>query len=58
VSRTRAVSSSPTGLCQCGCGQTTPIAKKTRTSIGHVKGEHVRFVLGHGNRVGRYRAAI
>lgn len=31
--------------CHCGCGETTPIA--TRTRCGNVKGEHVRFCRGH-----------
>lgn len=33
--------------CECGCGLVTPIAKKTRTHLGHVKGRHVRYVNGH-----------
>lgn len=38
------------GLCECGCGQPTPIAKKPNKTYGHVKGEPVRFLLGHGVR--------
>lgn len=41
--------SNPSGLCQCGCGAKAPIATRTRTGIGHVKGEPVRFVVGHGS---------
>jgi hypothetical protein len=35
-------------LCECGCGQPAPIAKMTKASKGHVKGQPVRFVQGHG----------
>lgn len=35
-------------LCECGCGQPAPIAKRTKTSIGHVKGRPTRFRVGHG----------
>lgn len=34
-------------LCECGCGGLAPIAKKTRTRFGHVKGEPIRFIQGH-----------
>lgn len=37
--------SNPTGLCQCGCGQPTAIAKQTRR--GNIKGLPLRFVRGH-----------
>lgn len=37
----------PSGQCMCGCGETTPIAKKTRPERGLVAGEHVRYVKGH-----------
>lgn len=40
----------PSGLCMCGCGGTTPLAKQTRTHIGHVRGKHVSFILGHNRR--------
>ena len=43
----------PSGLCQCGCGQLTPIAKSTRPNRGWVKGEHVRFMPGHGRWANR-----
>jgi hypothetical protein len=39
------------GLCECGCGETTPLAKKTYARWGHVKGQPLRFVLGHQNHV-------
>lgn len=34
----------------CGCGDATPIAKKTITRLGHVKGEHLRFAANHSLR--------
>ena len=38
------------GLCHCGCGQPAPIAKKTTTKYGHVKGEPIRYINGHYQR--------
>jgi len=38
---------SVTGLCACGCGQTPPTAKYTHRGRGWVKGQPVRYVLGH-----------
>lgn len=37
----------PYGFCQCGCGRKAPIATKTRTRTGLVKGRPARFVHGH-----------
>lgn len=37
-------------LCECGCGGVTSIAKQTITKLGHVKGEHVRYIAGHHQR--------
>lgn len=37
--------------CECGCGEVTPIAKKTKSSLGHKKGEHIRFISGHNSRL-------
>ena len=34
-------------LCECGCGNPAPIAKVNRRTLGHVKGEPVRFIRGH-----------
>lgn len=39
--------------CQCGCGQPAPIATRTDRSSGYVKGQQLRFVRGHGRKVGR-----
>ncbi len=36
------------GLCACGCGQPVPRAKVGRPSRGWIKGEYVRFAVGHG----------
>jgi hypothetical protein len=38
------------GLCRCGCGQPTPLAEKTRSAIGHVRGEPLAYLPGHQNR--------
>lgn len=35
------------GFCQCGCGQRTKVARYSRADRGHVKGEPLRFVVGH-----------
>lgn len=35
------------GLCECGCGKKTSIAKQTRTEQGIKAGERRRFCLGH-----------
>lgn len=38
------------GYCHCGCGLKTSIAKRNRARLGHVEGEPVAFVHGHGSR--------
>lgn len=43
----------PIKLCECGCGKPAPIAKQTQRSQGHVKGQPVRFILGHSARKNR-----
>lgn len=37
--------------CDCGCGQPTPIAKQTDRKLGHIKGQHVRFIQWHHLRL-------
>ena len=37
--------------CQCGCGQPAPIASRTNSSKGEVKGEQLRFLSGHNKRL-------
>jgi hypothetical protein len=36
--------------CACGCRQQTSIAKLTNTRRGHIAGQPVRFIAGHGCR--------
>jgi hypothetical protein len=45
-----AESDSTFGLCECGCGRPTNIAKSTNRAWGHVKGQPVRFLRGHLKR--------
>lgn len=40
-------------LCECGCGETAPVAMRSNTTLGHVRGQPVRFVVGHNNRLRR-----
>ncbi len=40
----------PLGLCVCGCGLPTSVAKMTNARYGHVKGQPVRFAVGHTRR--------
>lgn len=35
------------GLCQCGCGQKTSIAKQSNLQRGYIKGQPVKCILGH-----------
>lgn len=35
--------------CECGCGRITSIAKQSDTKLGIKKGDHRRFIHGHGN---------
>ena len=37
-------------LCECGCGKPTAVAQMTRTKIGHIKGQPLRFINGHNAR--------
>lgn len=37
----------PSGLCMCGCGEVTPIAKYTRPNRGWVKGKPKRYLPSH-----------
>lgn len=38
------------GLCECGCGQNTRIAPRTKRTDGWIKGQPIRFVRGHQRR--------
>lgn len=44
----------PPGLCMCGCGRPTPIAKQSHRAMGNVKGEHVRYLPGHNTTIRSY----
>ncbi len=37
-------------LCECGCGEHTPLATQTKRRKGHFKGRPLRFVQGHNSR--------
>ena len=41
----------PSGLCECGCGQPTPIATMTRPERDQYNGFPLRFVHGHNVRL-------
>lgn len=43
-------------LCECGCGKPAPIAKRSSSHWGWVKGEPMRFLRGHGNIGGQSRS--
>lgn len=43
----------PYGYCQCGCGDLAPVAKRTSTIHGMVKGQPMRFIHGHRVRLDR-----
>ena len=34
-------------LCECGCGQETPVSRKSRPDRGIKRGEQQRYILGH-----------
>ncbi|WP_405506414.1 HNH endonuclease [Streptomyces cyaneofuscatus] len=37
----------PAKCCECGCGELAPIASRNRKSIGHIKGQPIRYIQGH-----------
>lgn len=39
--------SRPRGLCWCGCGHATPLATRNDPNRGDLKGQPVRYILGH-----------
>lgn len=43
-------SSTPRGVCECGCGQVTNLISMTDTARGVIKGEPRRYILGHARR--------
>jgi len=46
----------PHGFCQCGCGQKTKLAKQTSKKCGWIKGEPLRFIRSHANRLSTYNS--
>lgn len=44
-------SPNPSGLCMCGCGGLTTIAPQTSAALGVAKGQHYRYMRGHGSRI-------
>ncbi len=38
------------GLCQCGCGEEAPVAKRNCTCKGWIRGQPVRYIKGHQAR--------
>lgn len=40
----------PGGLCKCGCGQKTNIAKHNSSQYGWAKGQPVDFIKGHSSK--------
>lgn len=40
----------PHGYCQCKCGERTPLAKKTSTRSGHIRGQPIAYIHGHNRR--------
>lgn len=45
----------PYGQCQCGCGETTPIAPQNYRARGIRKGDHYKFVHGHNRKLNKGR---
>lgn len=37
-------------MCKCGCGKQTPIAKRNRRELGHIKGQHISYINGHNRK--------
>lgn len=50
MASTLAPSPNPSGICMCGCGQPTSIARQTDSRRGAVKGEPLRYRTGHRGR--------
>lgn len=48
--RTMTEGPNPSGLCLCGCGEKTPLAPRTSREKGWVRGQPIRYILGHALR--------
>lgn len=48
--RSEGIPVNPQGLCLCGCGQPTSIAKVTDTARGRIAGQPMRYLPGHAAR--------
>lgn len=44
-----------TGMCMCGCGNPTPLAKKTSSRDGLRKGRPTFYLRGHENKIYGHR---
>ena len=40
----------PYGLCHCGCGKQTKLARQSDSKLGYVKGKPIPFIGGHQHR--------
>lgn len=47
------VGGNPSGLCLCGCGGKTPLAKRTQSKEGWRKGQPIFYIPGHMLHRGR-----
>jgi Mor family transcriptional regulator len=45
--RAQMLGPNPSGLCMCGCGERTKLAKQTDTKTGYVQGKPIRYLPGH-----------
>lgn len=57
MDRTRSMIHPTSLLCECGCGEETEIAERTRPALGWIKGEPRPYVSGHAQR-GRVNIAF
>lgn len=48
----------PYGYCHCGCGKQTQVAKETSKRDGWIKGEPLRYILGHNMKGGKRSHSI
>lgn len=40
----------PHGYCHCGCGEKTRLARQNHAKCGFVRGQPIKFILGHNAR--------